>query len=117
MRADEELRAQFGELRRADEAGAPAFSVVDRRRAVRSSVAIHRQPGTWLAAAAAAIVAVVATQRFRAAHESSASPVANWQSPTGSLVPTGGRTVLAPPPLLSSVLDGATSSVLWHKGD
>jgi len=118
MRADEELRARFRELRRADGAGTPEFAaVVDRAGAERAKAAVHRSPVVWFAAAAAVVVGLVATQRFRATSEAAAQPITNWQSPTRSLVPASGRAVLSPSPLLSSVLDGATSSALWRKGD
>jgi hypothetical protein len=73
----------------------------------------------WLATAAAASIVAVALLGTR--HPRSAvpaeQPAATWQSPTTSLVPRTVQGVLAPAPLLSSVLDGATSSTLWLKGD
>jgi hypothetical protein len=71
----------------------------------------------WLAAAAAVVVGLVATERLRATNDAAAQSVTTWRSPTSSLVPASGRAVLSPAPLLSSVLDGATSSALWRKGD
>jgi hypothetical protein len=71
----------------------------------------------WLAAAAAVVVGLLATQRFRATSDAAAQSITTWQSPTSSLVPASGRAVLSPSPLLSSVLDGATSSTIWRKGD
>jgi hypothetical protein len=118
MRADDELRARFHELRRADGARAPEFpAVVDRAEDERTTSVPYRSPVVWLAAAAAVVVGLVATQRFRATSDAAAQSITTWQSPTGSLVPASGRAVLSPSPLLSSVLDGATSSALWRKGD
>jgi hypothetical protein len=116
MRGDDELRARFGDLRHLDDASAPEFSaVVDR--AGRRKARAYRMPVVWLAAAAAVVVGLVATQRFRATNEAAAQSITTWQSPTSSLVPASGRAVLSPSPLLSSILDGATSSALWRKGD
>jgi hypothetical protein len=118
MRADDELRARFRELRRGDGAGAPEFSaVVDRGSGVPAKPSPYRSPVVWLAAAAAVVVGLVVTQRFRATNEAAAQSITTWQSPTTSLVPASGRAVLSPAPLLSSVLDAATSSALWRKGD
>jgi len=118
MRADDELRARFRELRRADGARAPEFpAVIDRAEDGRTTPVPYRSPVVWLAAAAAVVVGLVATQRFRATSDAAAQSITTWQSPTSSLVPASGRAVLSPPPLLSSVLDGATSSALWRKGD
>jgi hypothetical protein len=118
MRADDELRARFRELRRADGARAPEFpAVVDRAGDERTTAVPYRSAVVWLAAAAAVVVGLVVTQRFRATSDAAARSITTWQSPTGSLVPASGRAVLSPSPLLSSVLDGATSSALWRKGD
>ena len=118
MHADDELRARFRELRGVDGARAPEFSAgVDRAGAGRAKAVPYRLPVVWLAAAAAVVVGLVATQRFRATNDAAAQSITTWQSPTSSLVPASGRAVLSPSPLLSSVLDGATSSALWRKGD
>jgi len=118
MRADDELRARFRELRRGDGAGVPEFpAVVDRGSGVPAKPSPYRLPVVWFAVAAAVVVGLVATQRFRATNEAAAQSITTWQSPTSSLVPTSGRVVLAPPSLFSSVLDASTSSALWRKGD
>ena len=117
MRTDDDLRIRFGALRRTDGADAPEFPpVAQLRSSARAQTAVHRSKGVWLAAAAL-VVALVATQRFLATNDAPAQMVTGFQSPTTSLVPAGGQAVLAPPPLLSSVLDGATTSALWRKGD
>ena len=67
MRGDDELRDRFRDLRRVDGTAAPEFpAVVDRSRVGRAKAPLHRSPVMWLAAAAAVVVALVATQRFRA---------------------------------------------------
>ena len=118
MRADDELRDRFGVLRRADGVRAPEFPpVAQLRSSTLAEAAVHRSSTVWLAAAAALVVGLVATQRFLATRDATAQSLTSWQSPTNSLVPASGRAVLSPPPLLSSVLDGATTSALWRKGD
>jgi hypothetical protein len=118
MRGDDELRARFGDLRRADATRAPEFpSAAHLASLVPAKTAVHRSNGVWFAAATAAVVALIATQRFLATNDATAQSLTTWQSPTNSLVPASGRAVLSPPPLLSSVLDGATTSALWRKGD
>jgi hypothetical protein len=118
MHADDDLRARFRALRRNDDARAPEFPpVVHLGSSVRAERARHRSNGVWLAAAAALVVGLVATRQFLATNDATAQSITTWQSPTNSLVPASGRAVLSPPPLLSSVLDGATTSALWRKGD
>ena len=118
MHGDDQLRERFGDLRHVDDARAPEFlAVVHRTGSARAKVTAYRLPVVWLAAAAAVVVGLVATQRFRATSDAPAQSITTWQSPTSSLVPASGRAVLSPSPLLSSVLDGATSSALWRKGD
>ncbi len=118
MHADDEFRARFRDLRRMDAAGAPEFpTVVDQAEAGRAKATPYRWPLVWLTAAAAVVVGLFATQRFRATSDAAAQSITTWQSPTNSLVPANGRAVLSPSPLLSSVLDGATSSTIWRKGD
>jgi len=117
MHADDELRTRFRELRRVDTAGAPGFpTVVDQAEARRARATPYRLPLVWLTAAAAVVVGLFAT-RFRATSDAAPPSITTWQSPTSSLVPASGRAVLSPPPLLSCVLDGATSSTIWRKGD
>lgn len=118
MHADDDLRARFHALRRNDGARAPEFPpVVHLKSSVRAEPAVHRSNRLWLAAAAILVVGLIATRRFLATNDATAQSITTWQSPTNSLVPANGRAVLSPPPLLSSVLDGATTSALWRKGD
>ena len=115
---DDELRAQFSELRAAESAEAPGLSTVLHRARRESRLSPHRRTAMLLVGAAASIAAisfVIHQVRLQAAAEQASVGV--WHSPTTSLMPGNPQTVLAPPPLLSSVLDGATTSTLWRKGD
>lgn len=117
MQLDRELRARFGELRDADSAGAPDVSGVVARTAIDRRATIARRSGAMLLAAAAVVLIGVVVARQPRAVDGSGASITSWKSPTTSLIPTTGQSVLAPDPLLSSVLDGATSSTLWQKGD
>lgn len=115
---DEELRARFGELRAAESSAAPGVSAVLHRTRGAARPALRRTSVFLLAGAAASVAAitfVVRQARIQASARQAA--VTTWRSPTTSLMPGNPQTVLAPPPLLSSVLDGATTSTLWRKGD
>lgn len=115
MQLDNELRARFGALRNADGARAPGVGEIVARKAVDHRITTGRKTALTVTALCALTAGVFVTQHIRAsgAHAPQAAP---WRSPTTSLVPTG-QSVLAPAPLLSSVLDGATQSTLWKKGD
>ena len=114
---DDELRARFGQLRAAESAAAPALSAVLHRARREPRRSPHRRTAV-LIGAAASVVAITVLVRQARLHASARQPsVAVWRSPTTSLMPANPQSVLAPPPLLSSVLDGATSSTLWRKGD
>ena len=118
-RIHDDLRARFGELRSAESAAAPDLSSVLRRvRREPLRASRHAAPVALVAAAAAiaALTLVVVRQR-RFETPAKRPSIATWRSPTLSLVPATSQSVLAPPPLLSSVLDGATTSTLWRKGD
>lgn len=117
MLFDHELRARFGELRDADGAHTPDIKGLVTRTPIDRRATIARRSGAMvLAAAAVFLISVVVARRPHAVDGSSVS-ITSWKSPTTSLIPTAGLSVLAPDPLLSSVLDGATASTLWHKGD
>ncbi len=116
--AELDLRARFESLREMEQASAPDFQdVVEVKSAAR--IPTRRSAGAWVGLAAAAGVVVAAAMILQGPSRATSSTdrVTSWQSPTTSLVPTNGQTVLAPPPLLSSVLDDATASTLWRKGD
>ena len=115
---DDELRARFGELRAAQSVGAPSVSAV-LNRAPHSSRPIARRTSVLLVFGAAASIGALmfAARQLGVRTPARETLATQWPSPTTSLMPVNPQSVLAPPPLLSSVLDGATSSTLWRKGD
>jgi hypothetical protein len=116
--SEDELRARFGELRAAEAAAAPGLLAVMHGARRESRRSPRRRTAMLLVGAAASIVAVtLVIRQVRLEAAAKLASVAAWRSPTTSLMPTTPHSVLAPPPLLSSVLDGATSSTLWRKGD
>ena len=116
--SDDELRARFGELRAAEAAAAPGLSAVMHGARRESRWSPRRRTAMLLVGAAASIVAItLVIRQVRLQAVAKQASVAVWHSPTTSLMPGNPQTVLAPPPLLSSVLDGATTSTLWRKGD
>ena len=115
---DDELHARFSELRAAESAAAPGLSTVLHRARRKSHPSPHRRTAMLLVGAAASIAGIALVVRQVRLQAAATQPsITAWQSPTMSLMPATPRSVLAPPPLLSSVLDGATSSTLWRKGD
>ena len=112
---DDELRGRFGQLRHGDVVRAPRIADLAAR-TPRDRRATNARRAAIALAACIVIVGGVVGRRVLL-DRAPAPPAANWQSPTTSLVPTAGRPVLAPAPLLSSILDGATTSTLWKKGD
>jgi hypothetical protein len=116
MQLDNDLSARFGALRDADVAGAPGIGDIVARKPIDHRMTTGRRTTLAIAALCVLIAGVFVTRRVRADRSTSPS-VARWQSPTTSLVPTAGQSVLGPAPLLSSVLDGATQSTIWKKGD
>jgi len=115
---DDELRARFSELRAAESVEAPGLSTVLHRARRESRPSSNRRTTMLLVGAAASIVAItLVVRRIRLQAAARQASVAVWRSPTTSLMPANPQSVLAPPPLLSSVLDGATTSTLWRKGD
>src|SRR5439155_7722189 len=77
----------------------------------------------WIAAAAVIVLAValvVSTTRDGRNDQpiATTSPaISAWQSPTAGLLQTPSRDLLAPPPLLSSVLDGVNQTALQTQAD
>jgi len=125
--ADDELRARFEALREEDRRRAPAFRgalsdawprPLPRRRAF---------PLVWIAAAAGLVLTVGIAVRESRQHgaDPSAGPIGSfggadtvsvttWRSPTASLLRTSGSGLLAPPRILSSILDGASHAAVQH---
>ena len=119
---DDELRARFAALRAHDAAQAPELDAMRRRGESRATIRAGFPPRMSYAAAAAAIIVMAATMTFwwTREHRSTSTmtpPIAAWESPTSSLLPRADHALLAPPPLLSSVLDGVGTSALQRKGD
>jgi hypothetical protein len=112
---DDELRACFHKLRDHDAADLPDFSAVTRPRAHRPATPAL----VWLAAAACVILVAASAIRWTRDRSGRIEPlgITTWRSPTASLLDVSGRELLAPPPILSSVLDGVTRRAIVPKGD
>ncbi len=106
---DRDLAAAFAELRREEEARTPPFDQIVRRgRARTAHLSILPARPLWLAVAVAlAVLGVWLGTRVREPRPSTAvPPLAEWRSPTGFLLATPGRDLLASPPAWGrSVLD------------
>lgn len=119
--ADDELRAQFGELRTADMGDAPAFRELFGRadRAAAGTDRNERRRLSRLAipiALAAAIVLTVGIARVARRRAFIQAPLSTWTSPTASLLRAPGAGLLAPPGILASVLDPAVRASIPSKG-
>jgi hypothetical protein len=118
---DDELRAGFDALRVDDRAGAPAFAML----APPREDGLHPPVRVALWAAAAAIVLVgggALIMRPGPVQAPLAAPnthvsITTWKSPTRGLLVTSGTELLAPKPLLSSVLGDMTLPPTPRKGD
>lgn len=120
---DDQIRSGFADQRAHDRMGVPPFDdVIMRPETATSATRRRKARALWLAGtitvsmAAAAVAFGFIRQPGRRAVPRQPAVVA-WRSPTASLIPASTQPVLAPAPLLSSVLDGATASTFWHKGD
>lgn len=116
MPFDDELLDRFARLRDGDVERAPNWrSLVARGPIDRRPTPVRRAGAAVIAAGVLIGGGVVARRALT--ERGPVLSMSGWQSPTASLVPTTEQSVLAPAPLLSSVLDGATTSTLWKKGD
>ena len=123
--SDDDLRSHFRALRDHDAAHAPEFHALSRHaarrigRRMRPSAAVF----LWIAAASVVAAAGVVLQQSRRDDDTpdfarnAAPTISNWSSPTDGLLRTPGRELLSPPPILSSILDGATGALVNSKGD
>lgn len=130
---DDELRAAFDRLRNDDRTRKPApefRAVWDRAEArARTARRTRTMAPLWIAAAAVVVLAFGAAVRRH--HDRDAAVVddstalvqaalpslSTWTPPTASLLNTSGRALLAPRPILSSILDGAAPAPVQRKGD
>jgi hypothetical protein len=98
---DSELARRFADLARSDEEAAPSFrTVLGRRTPVRRSLV---RP--FLAAAAVAVAISIGASLLwisRAARVPSTPAIADWRSPTSSLLQTPGRELLESAPDLGA---------------
>jgi hypothetical protein len=107
---DRDLAAAFSALRREEEHQCPGFSEIRRRAPLRSRRTEHRR--SLVAAAAMGIVlAFLAAWFGLRAPRGPVPSIAEWRSPTGFLLATPGREILAAPSELHrSVLDVPSSN-------
>ena len=123
--ADDELRARFEALREEDRRRAPAFRGALSDEGPRPLPRRRAFPLVWIAAAAGIVLTVgIAVRETRQhdpdPHARSASSfgggdtvsITTWRSPTASLLRSSGSGLLAPPRILSSVLDGASRAAV-----
>ena len=111
MMRDEELRARFHELRDEDRASVPEFRAMVAGAEVRPPAPRRAGglPAIWLAVAAGVVLAVglvLGHSGSPAAEVVTVPTISLWTSPTASLLGTPQHELLAPEPLLSSILDG-----------
>jgi hypothetical protein len=130
---DDELRAMYEQLRAGDDTQlpAPSFRALwaraesSAKSPPRSRVPVLRA-ALWIAAAACLVVtASVAFRQTRTTTNTAVSPavrtgatsLSDWTSPTAGLLRTSDTELLAPAPILASILDGVTRVRLQPKGD
>jgi hypothetical protein len=120
---DEDLRSRFAELRDDDRAHAPEFGPLWKRAELRAQTTSRKRTlhVAWILAAAGIVVTVsVLVQQSRDVPTEgsiSGATISSWRSPTAGLLRTPGSELLAPPPILTSILDGATGATVRSKGD
>ena len=126
---DDEVRAMYEQLRASDDAQLPAppFRELWARadttaRSVPRSHALISRTGAWIAGAACLVVAASIVFRqtrttTSAAAVTTATSLSEWTSPTAELLRTSNDGLVAPAPILSSILDGVTRVRVLPKGD
>jgi hypothetical protein len=124
---DEELRTSFSTLRQEDAHATPSFqALVDGARSHPTMVVRRfawRKLRALTAAAAIIVIALVAAReiarraRPRASTLATAASITTWTSPTRGLLRTSSRELLAPSPVLRSVLGDITPLPVPRKGD
>ena len=124
-REDDELRASFHQLREEDVTRAPAFPALLEHAESVAPRPIRRSAPTRtfrLLAVAAGIVLVLGAireirRRARATSGATVPSITTWTSPTQGLLRTSDRELLAPSPLLSSVLGASARAPIQRKGE
>ena len=124
-REDDELRASFHQLRVDDVARAPEF-----RTLFESAGSVASRPARRfgssrtlrIVAAAAGMVLVLGiareiSRRVRVTRAALVPAITTWTSPTQGLLRTSDRELLAPSPLLSSVLGATARAPIQRKGE
>jgi hypothetical protein len=127
-----EVRALFEELHAHDRDHRPEFRAMWGRAESRARAAARTRTraSLWSVAAACVVLAAIFALRETRDRDSvrlvadstlhgvrPALTITRWRSPTAGLLRASGRELLAPPPILSSVLDGVTSTSPQRKGD
>ena len=111
---DDELRATFLQLRDEDAIQAPPFRAPKEHLDLRAIPARHSSRRTIQLLAAALLLAIGLgvmrdiTRRSRAKQlvaRNATQSISSWRSPTAGLLRTSGRELLAPSPVLSSVIN------------
>jgi hypothetical protein len=121
-REDDELRASFHQLREEDVRRAPAFPPFLEHAESVARPPIRRSAATRtfrLLALAAGIVLVLGVTRevSRRVRAAAVPSITTWRSPTQGLLRTSDRDLLAPPPLLTSVLGATARAPIQRKGE
>lgn len=104
---DDELRARFERLREDDHAHAPSFRAMWARAEPRARTTRRALTAALIGMVAAASVVLAVMNSSPSPSVAVAPTISDWSSPTAGLLHTMGSELLAPPPILSSVLGGA----------
>jgi hypothetical protein len=120
--SDDELVERFSSLRNNDAHSEPEFgALLDRSRSHQQVRSRGVAPAArWVTAAATIVIAAAllfGRRRESGNRATTAAPMGDWQSPTVGLLETHVQGLIAPPPLLSSVLDGVVHPTLPQTTD
>jgi hypothetical protein len=118
--SDDELRARFEALRRADERYAPGLERI-LNRPPRPLLGAQRPRFAWrlglvAASVAAAFLLSTGVTRMYRRYTFVAQPLSIWTSPTASLLHMPGTELLRAPKLMPSALDYLTIALVQRKG-
>src|SRR6185503_8079528 len=118
---DDELRLSMQALREHDATHAPSFEAMRQRAVFRARPSRTKRVSLMIVAGLAAACVLVAfalrisTAPITPARDTRVT-IHTWRSPTGALLRTPSSALLAPQPILSSVLDDAARLALQQKG-